>query len=129
MDAEIRQHVFADSIRESRLESASARGYRAMTYPGQTYPVLAEAVGERVEGLVLHNLNAEALARMAFYEGPMYELGTLQIVTAAGESLLAHYNRAVEHDLVLDQPWSYEEWQSSGRLDLLESTRLHMTSY
>lgn len=120
LDAKIREYVFANSIRDEQLVAARAEGYRTMTYPGESFPILVEAVGSVVNGLLLLDPSPEALERMAFYEGELYWLDDLEVMTVDGETLPAKYNRASEEGLVLEQEWRFSEWQSTTRDALLE---------
>jgi hypothetical protein len=126
MDTEIRRNVFADSISDEQLMMARAKGYCTMVYPGENFPVLIPAPDGLVVGQVLLEPNAEALERMAFYEGDEYDIDHLDLITEDGETMRAQYNKANEQGLVFDQPWSYRQWQLTERQALIKSSKLYM---
>lgn len=126
LDANIRKHVFADTVEEHQFHSAIARNFTRMRYPGEAFPVLVPAQGQCVDGLVLVNANSEALARMAFYEGDEYEVEYLMLEIGNGKTISAHYNQALPIDIPFDEPWCQDRWERDERAPLTEITRLYM---
>lgn len=126
MEPRIRRNVFGDSIREDRVVSARAEGFCTMVYPGESFPVLVPAADSVANGLVLLEAGAEALERMAFYEGDLYWLDEVEVVTEDGARLLARYNRAMEEDLSLDEIWCYQRWPAEEREAMVRTSRLYM---
>lgn len=126
MEPRIRRNVFADSIREEQVVAARAEGFRTMAYPGESFPVLVPAADNVVTGLVLLEAGAEALERMAFYEGDLYWLDDLEVITADGARMQARYNRAKEPDLPLDREWCYRQWPAAEREAMIRTSELYM---
>jgi gamma-glutamylcyclotransferase (GGCT)/AIG2-like uncharacterized protein YtfP len=126
MDERIRRNVFADSIREEQIVTARAEGFRTMVYPGESFPVLVPAADNVVTGLVLLEASAEALERMAFYEGDLYWLDELEVITADGARIQARYNRANEQDLLLEEEWCFQRWQAAERDAMIRTSELYM---
>ncbi|MBU3069322.1 gamma-glutamylcyclotransferase [Aestuariicella sp. G3-2] len=126
MDPEVRSHVFEDSIIPGQVVPAVAYDHQTFTYPGETFPVLVPEAGSRVLGEVLRNPTAEALARMAFYEGDEYGMASLDVELSDGQVLTAHYNQATDEELTLTDPWCFQQWLHSERDTLVEMCRQYM---
>ena len=89
-------------------EPATLRDYEARALRGVHFPGLIEAPGSLTPGLLYRDVDAPALARLDEYEDDFYQRITVNVTTAAGESvatqvyLMAHGQRSA----VLPDIWT-----------------------
>ena len=128
LEKNLRDVVFADSLHNTRIETAIALGYSTLRYPQESFPVLLPRVGQSAKGILLIDPTAEALERMAFYEGDEYEIASLSVTLDTGEVIHAQYNRALELDgVVFEEPWCLHKWQATESQILVEITKQYFT--
>ncbi|MEM0912340.1 MAG: gamma-glutamylcyclotransferase family protein [Pseudomonadota bacterium] len=112
LNDKIRAIVFADTISNIRIESATAKNYATYCFPGESFPILKPTPNAITYGEVLYGLNDEAIARLAFFEGDEYALADIRVHLSDGKCINAKYNEA--KDLALpacNQPWDFKQWQ------------------
>jgi len=127
LDQKLRDAVFADSLDNTEIVTATAHHFCTYRYPGEAFPVLLPAQGSRANGAVLINPSEEAIERMAFYEGDEYEIATVNVTLECGTTLPAHYNRALELEgLEFSEPWCLDTWRKQESAVLVEIARRYM---
>ncbi|MEX5728543.1 ADP-ribose pyrophosphatase [Rhodovulum iodosum] len=97
---------------EAALDAAPARaeGYRVDWVAGESYPMIRPAEGHVAEGLVLSGLDAEARARLDYYEGGFgFRRAPVTVTTAQGPAEAAFYAPR-GNGLVPGAPWRLADW-------------------
>jgi len=106
--------------RDIALLPAELPGYRAVWAAGESFPMLTPDASARAPGVLAHNLSAEDVARLDFYEGAFaYDLRDLTVETSGGPAPAQVY---FPHDAPW-QPgadWDLADWAETwGPLTLL----------
>lgn len=104
---------------------ASAPGYAAVQLASEVYPALVPAVGQSAEGLVLRNLGAADLERLAFFEEAEYSLAPITVQVEGCPCDVQYYRRA-EKPALSGAPWDFDAWRRDHREVALEATREYM---
>jgi len=94
------------------------------------YPVLVAAPGEALDGVLVHDLDESALARIRFFEGEEFELAPITVRRDAdGESVRAWHFAHAARKAVADMAWELADWQSSTKADMLPRVRRYMACF
>ncbi len=90
MDRDVLRIVLGRAVVPEQMETAEISGFRRVHVPGRNYPMLLAHHGSgRVEGLLVHALDAEAVHRLMVFEGPEYHLVPLMVANADGHPVRA----------------------------------------
>jgi nudix-type nucleoside diphosphatase (YffH/AdpP family) len=114
--------------RPARPVPAIAEGEATVCLSGEDYPILVPAPGQRAEGVLLDDVSAEELARIAFFEEAEYALAPITVLTAAGAREALCF-RATRKPRATTLPWDFGEWRRTARPAALEATREYMAHY
>ena len=141
MDEEVLAIVCDRPIATFATEPARVSGRARRAVTDDHYPVLVEAPGASVEGLLIHGLDAAALERIAFFEGEEFTLEPIR-VTRAAEGATRSSGRAsgpLELDAVHfahtdrkpvgESGWELADWQANTKPDTLPRVRRYMAHF
>lgn len=95
------------------LDPVPARlpGHRTVWAEGENFPLIRRDPGAVAEGLCLSGVDAEAMARLDYYEGGYgFETDTVTVETMSGP-LRARFYRPTGHRLRPGAPWYLSDWQ------------------
>jgi hypothetical protein len=99
-------------------QPAVAHGFRAILYPGQTYPMLRAESGHFAEGMLLRGLTAIDLALLDAFEGEHYRRLAIS-VEAAGRVEAAELYWADVAVPAGGPAWSFEDWRRNHKAQML----------
>ena len=121
-DPDLLTAVLARLVRPAARLEAAAPGFRAVHYPGRSYPALVRAPGAVAEGLVLTDLSPFECDLLDAYEGEEYRRDLIPVMI--GEEL--HEVFAYLPAMVIPKdvrPWSLKAWQTAHKPRVLASER------
>lgn len=92
------------------------------------YPVLQQAADAQAAGTLFHDLSAEVLERLAWFEWPEFQPEPQEIATLAATRTCACFmpTRKPSADA---KPWSLETWQQDRKIEWLSFAELCMAFY
>lgn len=117
-DEDIVFAVLGRMLHAGQRQPAVAHGFRAVTFPGETYPVLKPEAGSFAEGMLLRGLTPFDLGLLDAFEGEHYRRLALS-VEAAGRAEAAEVYWA---DTALPESapaWSFEDWRRNHKAQML----------
>ncbi len=126
--AEVMQAVAG---REHGSVPAKANGYVRRYLAGRIYPGIAVDLASSVEGKVYLDVDAAAIARLDYFEGPEYVRRKIDATLADGSTLAveAYIVPAEKRHLLTDRPWQLEEFVAAGLDDFLAHARQCMVDF
>jgi hypothetical protein len=107
-DPDVLGAVLGRPVDLSRLEPATAPGYRAVFYPGRVYPALIRAPDTAARGLVAADLSPLDLAVLDAFEGDEYRREAIMIRIGGEQLLLDTYLPAIP--IVSAPDWELATW-------------------
>jgi gamma-glutamylcyclotransferase (GGCT)/AIG2-like uncharacterized protein YtfP len=98
-------------------EPAVLAGFSRHPVAGEDYPGIRHEAGGRVAGLLYHDLDAHAIARLDRFEGPQYRRETLSVTLADGrhETAEAWVFREDFHRLLEPGEWDFDAFLRERR--------------
>lgn len=127
-DRTLLEIVLGRPVAEEELTPAKAPGMATRRIEDDAYPVLVEADGAAVPGVLLTPPDAEAMDRLAFFEEAEYGLAPITVETPKGERE-AVYFRTTGKTGASSEAWDYEVWRRRDRLVAIEAARELMANY
>jgi len=104
--------------------AATLPGYRAVPYPGRSYPALMPAQGRSAAGLLLAGLSPGDVAALDAFETDEYRRGRVLVEAAGGMCEAEAYMPVVE--IGADAPeWTLEEWTLRHKAAMLSGELGH----
>jgi gamma-glutamylcyclotransferase (GGCT)/AIG2-like uncharacterized protein YtfP len=105
-----------------RIE-AVLEGFARSMVRGQSYPGIAPEPGARTSGVLYLGVDAEALALLDRYEGPLYERRGVRVATCDGERVAAQAWVIAEErrHLLGDEPWDRARFEAHDLARYLEA--------
>jgi hypothetical protein len=128
MDDEVLAVVLGREPRGLRTEPASLSGFRRLTVKGESYPTLRPDPEAGFRGLLVWDLSAHEVARVAFYEGEEYRLRDLSVTRADGTAQRA-LAFAADQGLATEGEWEPTRWRDTERPWLLAAARAFMAHF
>ena len=125
-DADVRALVLGRTPRAIRIESAWMSGVTVALVPGESYPYLVSAEGERALGELIHGLDEECLDRVLFFEGDEYASAECTVERTGGERVAAMHFGGIAIPAAPVVPWSLERWQAREKSRFILMTREYM---
>jgi gamma-glutamylcyclotransferase (GGCT)/AIG2-like uncharacterized protein YtfP len=116
-DPAVRAFVLGRALPAGAVSPARARGFRAVTLPGRSYPALVAGPGD-AEGDLLCGLSAADLARLDRFEGDEYVRRPLEVTGPDGALIAEAFWPAFEVSPDAP-PWRLEEWASRHKAAFL----------
>lgn len=120
MDPAVLRAVLGRSPGREASQAASLDGYRRVYRRGAWYPVLVEAAGEKVDGILMGGLGREDAQRLEAFEGEDYALAVLAVRTGHREGVaarvfMARVFMARAGVPATAEPWSLADWRRRHR--------------
>ncbi|CCG41792.1 gamma-glutamylcyclotransferase family protein [Magnetospirillum molischianum] len=129
MDADVLALVLGHSLDAVRTEPALVRGVRRVHVAGRSYPMLRPHPGGRVEGHLVGGLTPLDRARLAYYEGWEYDVGTIAAIDSAGRMVTAGIYVCPPQIQADERVWRLDRWQSVHKSVYLPRLRLLMDGF
>jgi len=123
LDPDVRDAVLGPKASQVLVTPARLAGWRRRRARGKSYPIILEAPGEQVPGIVTSSLDADALARLTRYEGPGYALFDCRPVLEDGSSVAAQVFQPTAKLLADDAEWDLAAWQAKEKAEWLSMLR------
>lgn len=123
LDPDVRDAVLGPKSRQVTVTPARLAGWRRRRARGKSYPIILEAAGEQVPGVVTSALEADAVARLTRYEGPGYALYDCRPVLEDGAAVAAQVFRPTAKLLAEDNEWDLAAWQAKEKAEWLSWLR------
>lgn len=133
-DPELRALVLGPDHDRVRMQAGRLKDHTALRAAGEDYPLLVPSPGSSLAGDLIHDLSAEAMARIRFFEGASigpdaagdeYVSRPVTVETETGP-VQAQTFFATEPFCATDGPWSHDDQTETERALLLECTREYM---
>jgi len=110
LDAEVRALVMGAGA-PAAVETATLAGWRRITRPGATYPIVVRAPDDTVEGAIARALVPDAVSRLIAYEGAEYGTAAVEVRLADGRSAAAEMFVPSGEHAAGGRPWDLAAWQ------------------
>ncbi|QNT68222.1 gamma-glutamylcyclotransferase family protein [Defluviicoccus vanus] len=124
MDAAVRAAVLGPRTDLPPVEAASLSGYGRLYMRGATYPVLVPAPQQEVEGVLLHEVDANAERRLVRFEGDAYWQAMVTVAGRRSGSIAACCFLPVNNNLADEtRPWDLATWRRRHRRRYLTRIR------
>ena len=122
-DPDILAAVLARPLNADALHAAVAPGFRAVPYPGRSYPALLRAPGGSAPGLVLTDLTPFERDLLDAYEGDEYQRTLIPVMI--GEELHEAFAYLPTAPIPPASPdWTLQAWQRDHKARALPAERL-----
>lgn len=117
--------------REHGSVPAKANGYVRRYLAGRIYPGIAVDLASSVEGKVYLDVDAAAIARLDYFEGPEYVRRKIDATLADGSTLAveAYIVPAEKRHLLTDVAWSFDDFAEHRRERFLQYARDYMVDF
>jgi hypothetical protein len=111
MDEDVRRAVLG--VRSlAPIEKATLKGWRRVKMAGVTYPMIVRARNHKVDGLLMHGIDAPARDLLQRYEGDEYTMLGVEVETGDGSILTAKMFVPRPGLTVRGRgPWDLETWR------------------
>lgn len=129
MDSDVLALVLGHPLDPVRIEPGFVRGVRRVHVAGRSYPMLRPHPGGRVGGHLVGGLSAVDLARLAYYEGWEYDVGTIAVIDGTGRTVKAGFYVCPPHIQSDARVWRLDRWQSVHKGGYLPRLRRLMEGY
>ncbi|WP_170442532.1 NUDIX domain-containing protein [Ruegeria arenilitoris] len=113
--------VLGRSGQDLAAEPAMLPDHAVHAVQDQAFPMILEAPGAAARGILVQNLTAQDIKRLAFYEGGFdYDLHVKEVVLEGGSTVSAQVFFPAPGLWTPADPWSLEKWVSEwGAMTLL----------
>lgn len=95
----------------------------------ETFPMLVEAPGEIVSGVIVDGLTEADLARIEFFESVEYEHRSIDVELLSGQWIAARAFAATARAAPATEPWTVEAWRLRHKAKDLREARIWMSLY
>ena len=121
--------VIGRSPDHHRRQSAWLDGYRAVRLARETSPILVEAAGARLEGLLVQGIEKTERDRILFFESVAYDHKPISVSLGDGSFAEAHAFLASAQARSDDALWTFSDWQLRHKAQSLREAALWMALY
>ena len=128
MDADVLGAVIGRRVPASAVEPAWIEGFRRVYRRGAWYPVLVEAPGGRVDGIVVAGLSDSEAARLVAFEGDEYRLETRTVHAARRGRRTVGVFVPVPGVPATDEDWTPDGFRRRHRAEYLRRVRSRAVS-
>ena len=129
LDRDVAETVLGRALDPACVHRAWLDGYRVVRLPDDTYPMLIEAPGEQVAGVLLYDLGPTDFDRVRFFESYEYELIDCTVrVPDHGYRHAARFG-AAQAPPRRPEAWSLGWWRSAYKDRFLRYARHFMAFY
>lgn len=111
MDPQVRRLVIGRDPAAGRIEAAVLEGFRRVSVAGRPYPMLLPHRCGRVSGMLLHDLEADAVRRLIAFEGAEYHAAPVTVAARPGRLVTAAAFLADRSVAPSRRGWSLQTWQ------------------
>jgi hypothetical protein len=115
LDADVRTLVLGPQAEQIAITPARLAGWRRLRARGKLYPIILEAPGKHVAGIVTSPLDAGAVARLRRYEGPGYDLSPCRPLLEDGSTVAAQVFQPTERPPADEAEWDLAAWQATEK--------------
>ena len=129
MDAELLQLVCGHDTSSIVREPAIVRDHVSLWVQDDHYPVLVPRIGVNTQGLILRNLQPDALDRIVFFEGGEFTVQHIDVTNASGELERVPFFADNNHKDISDVVWRLEHWQETIKVQTLPRVERYMKCY
>jgi hypothetical protein len=123
LDPDVRAAVIGPRASHVTVTPARLADWRRRRARGKSYPIILQAPGEHVPGVVTSVLDADAVERLTRYEGPGYGLYDCQPVLEDGSAVPARVFQPTERLAADDAEWDLAAWQATEKSKWLSMLR------
>ena len=120
MDRVILNRVTGVYFQPFRLRPGTLKDFKRMTVKKCTYPAILESEGDEVEGVVVHDITADAVERLDEFEDNNYERKDVIVELLSGSSVKAVAYIAGSEMLLDDVAWNFDAWRRFHRSNFLK---------
>ena len=115
-------HVVGCDLAHSQGELHNYRRHKIL---GEPYPGLYECEGERVEGVVYHNIPDNGWERLDRFEGEMYQrrLVTVRLLNGSTTAAAAYIVKHQFKHRLDSEEWDYNEFLQKGKAQFVAHYR------
>lgn len=128
MDKELLEAVLGREADRLTIAPGWLTGYVAEIAERYSFPTLVETRSGRVHGIIVKNLTAADVERIAYFEDTEYASVTVDVTTAAGD-IAAQTYMATQTLKSSGKPWDFEAWQRKDKALLLAVTHKVMSEH
>lgn len=98
---------------------ATLKGYFRARIRGEEYPGIIARPDTEVEGVLYHDLPAEAIDRLDTFEGKLYARQAVTVITAEGDpcSAMAYVVKPRYRHLLTGEAWSFAHFLAVGKAE------------
>jgi hypothetical protein len=128
-DRDVLEVVLERGVSPADYRPAYMIDHRVVRVPGETYPVLSKANGEKARGDLVSGFGPEDLRRIAFFESIEYQFKSTRVMTPEGELVEALYCSEARIPPGAVDPWVFEAWRATYKVRFLELAREFMSFY
>ena len=121
-DRALLEVVLDRAVADADLSHGRVQDHAAMALVDEDYPYLARVAGAEAEGVIVHNLGAQDLERLIYFEEAEYGLEPIRVQTENG-AVNAQYFASTEKITPRDQPWDFAAWTRKDRAVAIEVAR------
>lgn len=130
LDPDVRRIVLQQDIPADRVEDAAISGFRRVYVPGRNWPMLLAHHGSgRVEGVLLHGLDAAAVHRLVVFEGDEYHLVPMPVSDSEGYVVRAGAFLVDRKVPPGHRDWFLEVWRRRHKRSFLRRACVLMERY
>lgn len=117
-DPDVLKLVLGREVDPTAIAAAIAPGYRAVFFPGRTYPALLRDPSATAPGTLLTNLAAADLALLDLFEGDEYSRRAIEIIVSGQKATVDVYWPA--QPISSDAPaWHLADWTARHKAAFL----------
>ena len=128
-DRDVLALVIGRRIDDADIKAAVLAGYRLARVADDPYPAPVADAAARSEGIVVHGLSPDEVARLAWFEGKEYAPRTVAVALAGGDTAEAQLQTPTTALEITDADWDFEAWRRDEKALLMTLTRGHMALY
>jgi hypothetical protein len=110
LDPDVRALVMGTGA-PAALEPATLVGWRRLTHPNATYPMIVPAADVTVAGAIARDLAPPAVSRLIVYEGTDYTIAAVEVQLRDGGAVAAELFVPAGRVVGTGKPWDLAAWQ------------------
>jgi gamma-glutamylcyclotransferase (GGCT)/AIG2-like uncharacterized protein YtfP len=128
-DPDVLQRVLARMVGEGELAPALIDGFRRVQAQSGSYPLLVQAPGAAVLGLLLLRPSRRDILRLNHFESEEYRAERHAVHLVDGSRREAWLYMGLPHLLASDETWDFATWQAQHKAAFLAQCDAWMADY
>lgn len=125
MDKDVLEAIIGHQVRPNRLEAAILDDFRRVcARGGATYPVILEAKGKTVNGLLFKNVTGAEAQKIRIFEGAAYKEDSFAVHTKGGTAYAEVFIPKSETQ-GSSMPWDFDAWKLNYKQAFLNLVKEH----